>query len=448
MPDPNPLFEQLEVAGLLGRDGVQSNRVRAASKEDLFELAEQSQLVTSADFLQPAQTVFEHSASVSLGGGRQPCADLKCRMKRVQELARFAALYSDRVYIRNPLMDHIVTHRHRRGMEDADVRRHFHDDLIILNELRPLIEAGRVVPITPPGNRCPHCLWERDLASEESARLTPEYDRLKEEFFERTTVTVERARRGYKFRLHGPRELMDHAVSFRRDILPRELASPAVRSQLRSGKVIKVGRAAKRGLEFDVRLANKLFQNIIFELVIAQTLNTSYLTEHPLHIEILRRITGDDTVAERNRLIEKYLTVLVPFAGDVPIGQLLKVRDREEGSFAQFRQQLNIAIDDARKEGSLTEARARQIYSDVLAPALTAMDRKVTLASRGLVLNGVNQSIAWIGAISFGVYVGFLPAGLVPLAAALGLTPVLQSATKHVLDKTRADTVTHSEPLY
>ena len=124
--------------------------------------------------------------------------------------------------------------------------------------------------------------------------------------------------------------------------------------------------------------------------------------------------------------MQKHLTSLVPFLGDVPPASVLKLRQREEESFLTYRQALNKAIDDVRAQRSdFSEREARSIYSDVVAPELARLDRAVKTARREILKDAGRSIVSWSAAISFGMYAGLLPEQLLLAAKALGLTKAL-----------------------
>ena len=212
----------MENAGFLRGNAIVDRRVNTAPLKDLLLIAEQSLELTSAAREQPADSIFTHSATESLSGGPHPCASIHCRHRHVEELARFAALYSDRVYIRNNLMGYFA-HRDQHSRSTETLRAEIRDDFAILAELRPLIDAGRGVPITPPGDRCPRCLRERGVESEERARMRPALLALEKRFRDGLTITVRRLQHQYQFTLEGPPELLEHTIYRNVDVLPSAL---------------------------------------------------------------------------------------------------------------------------------------------------------------------------------------------------------------------------------
>src|SRR5439155_5879370 len=152
----------------------------------------------------------------------------------------------------------------------------------------------------------------------------------------------------------------------------------------------------------------------------------SYLSDTKLPIEVLSAISGDADLPRRNSLVQKYLTSIVPFLGQVSATSVLKLRRREEESFLTYRQALNKAIDHViAQRSSFSERDARSIYSDVVAPELARLDRAIQSARRGILKDAGRSIAGWAAAISFGIYAGFVPDQLLLAAKALGLTKVL-----------------------
>ena len=148
MADITSLFELLENAGLISGSGIDQRRARRLSAGQLSDIGAQAAVLTRAEGLTDEVGNMTHSATLSLGGGTEPCASVSCRLRHVDQLAQFAAFYSDRVYIHNFLSNH--EHPPHSGyLPSLEERRHtLLDDLEVLSHLRPLIEAGLIVPVT------------------------------------------------------------------------------------------------------------------------------------------------------------------------------------------------------------------------------------------------------------------------------------------------------------
>ena len=78
----------------------------------------------------------------------------------------------------------------------------------------------------------------------------------------------------------------------------------------------------------------------------------------------------------------------------------------------------------------MTRKNATALYSDVIEPELARLGKKVKAAKKELVSKAINGTIATMGALAFGLWLGFLntPAGA--LAGALGLAKVKRDIEK------------------
>jgi hypothetical protein len=104
---------------------------------------------------------------------------------------------------------------------------------------------------------------------------------------------------------------------------------------------------------------------------------------------------------------------------------LIKIRKREEEAFIKYRQALNEAIDTYKSiSSSFSERDARALYSDVIAPGLANLNQSVQVAKRDLVKRAYRSVVAVVGAISFGLYTGFIPTELAEMAKVIGFTKI------------------------
>jgi len=226
----------------------------------------------------------------------------------------------------------------------------------------------------------------------------------------------------------APEELLEHGGAFvSYDVPPEPLdGMPQILKRARDGETVRLSREVRLKLKEHEDFAGTICGSVEFEMAVSTILRTSYLSETELPIKILSAVSGDHDLARRNSLVQKHLTSIVPFIGDVSPAAVVQLRRREEESFLTYRQALNRAIDDVRAQRSnLRESDARAIYLDVIAPGLARLDRAVRTARRDL-LKDLGRSItAWAGAITFGMYSGLLPDQLLGAAKVLGLTKIL-----------------------
>src|SRR5215216_4019528 len=146
----NTLFEILQTNDLVSRTDVNTSAVESLSKAQIIEISEALVEASQPQELQRKASIFTHSASLSLGGGREGCANIEHRAEKLSHLARFAIMYSDRVYIDNFFADY----EHYAQNENYNMNRVFYEDVRLLTLIRPLLEKKSIVLFTPPRNLC------------------------------------------------------------------------------------------------------------------------------------------------------------------------------------------------------------------------------------------------------------------------------------------------------
>jgi len=428
MAEPSSLLELLENTGLVHGSRIDERRALRLSAGHLSDLGAQAAAVTRPEDLRLEPGSLTHSATLSLGGGTEPCANLECRLRHIDQLIPFAAFYSDRVYIHNFLSNH--EHEPHSGYVPSLAERRYTllDDLQIIQRIRPLIEAGLIIPVTSTGEVCNQCIALGAFGGDADKRFARERRRLARRFFAEMSVAVEYRDGEWDIHCDAPEDLLEHGGMIISHGEPPEAirTMPRILERALNGEHVELSRGVRRQLRQHDDAASDVFGSVVFEMAVSQVLGTSYLSDTRLPIDVLSAISGDADLARRNSLVQKHLTSLVPFLGDVSPESVIKLRQRENESFLTYRQALNRAIDDVRAQrADFTERDARAIYSDVMAPELARLDRAVKTARRDVVKDTARSVGGWSAAISFGMYTGLLPAQLLLAAKALGLTKVL-----------------------
>jgi hypothetical protein len=336
MSDPNFLFELLQNADYIRNNTVNMEKIQAASITDIIDLGAESAQLTSAAQVPHEKRAFAHSASLSLGGGRQPCSEISCRSKRAEELSQFAALYSDKVYIHNFLSD---LARHPEAAHEVAISRMrivLAEHLEILLKLRPLIEANLIVPLTAPKVWCTHCFRARvnaitDFDPGMMAGLASAGEYLLKRFLSETKVTIKKQGKNYVYEIRAPEDLLEHG--FKAKVfaeMPKALENlPEVRALLARGRAAPLSSRQMEKIAVHKTETSNILTNVLFELTVSQSFGTSFLTERPIHVKILQAVASDDQQQRRNDLIKRYLTTLVPFLEGLTPKQLLTFESKK-----------------------------------------------------------------------------------------------------------------------
>jgi len=429
------LFEQLENTGLLRGSEPCITKLEKMSKKELLDLLAQSVELTYPQEQSPVVSIFSQSASLSLSGDRTPCHYIGCRLNRIRNLAQYAVLYADKIYAYNILSYHLA--RHDIPSEE-ELKADVFDDLIILGYLRPLIEAKKIVLITPPQEFCPRCFGYHFAEKSFRKKADALYEWLRQKFLSETQVELEKLGPDYGYLISGPDSLVGHGKNVRVVTeLPETLNKKSrIMAKVNQGEVIKLSRTVlERSVKLHNEYAAEVLQNVFFELACAQCFNTGFLTERALHVEALNYLSMDSDLIERNRIIQKYLTLLVPFIQSARMEDLIKLREKEPESFIIFRESFTKALSEYRSgiTRPFGPEDARQLYGDIIEPSLSKLDQTLKSSTKKLLKGTAAKVIAWGGAISFGFYAGFVPENLVEAATALGLTHVLAELGSNLL---------------
>ena len=429
------LFEALDNAGLTRPTEPARRKVADLPPKQLFGLLEQIAEVTSVANDERDPGMLAHAATLSLSGGPRPCARMRCRTAAVDRLARVAALYSDRVYVFNPLPAYLSHPPRARDIERFLAA--IQEDISILQQLRPLAASGHVRIVAPPMTHCPHCLAVRVFGEGADARFSRLRTDLKRRFLRDLPVELRYSRGKYTVHFGSAPGLSEHprVLEYRR--VPKKLAGfTRLVAKARAEGCAPLALNHRKALDLHSRVEDEVFHDLVFEMSLSQALDTSFLADSDLHVEALTALSGDEKLARTNRAVMTHLTAVLPFAGDVPISDLLTLRRREGEAFDRFRAALAKTVEAVTTESpALTHTQAKHIFHDVLRPGLAALDLRVEKAKQDLVAAPLHDAAGWTAALGFGMYVGLLPTGMTEAAVALGLAASVAKAVTRGLDR-------------
>ena len=442
------ILDELDLSQVTTPAGLSSR-----SSIELLDIAASLAAATVVERPVHDPSLYAQWSSLSLAGAPQPCSGAKCRVGRVSRLTHYAALYSDRVYVSNLFGRHLVHQDTNRlsGEIDERFRSSFAVDIAIARMLRPLVERGLIAFVTTPAVLCSECVATAAYGEGANKRLTVQLAQLSRRFFKMISASIRKREHHYLLTLRGPEGILEHGVLTKRlpalpDVLRR---MPRLAARIERGEDVELSGAARRQLQVHQSFVNDLKWEALTELAVSEVLDVPLVTENWAHVEMLGAVAGDADIERRNAIVERHLTAFVPFIEELSPSDLLKLRDREAEALVAFRSALNQAIDAVRGESySLSDRQARAVYSDVLEPKLRMLDQRVRQAKHDLVRNVRDTTVAWAGAITFGMHTGLVPAELTAAATALGVTGVIASAARNVLSDARSTDCIRGEPLY
>ena len=414
------LISLLRSKDLVTPAGVNARTLSSYNLSELVDLATEVENIIKEGHKPIKTPLFSHSASLGLGGSATECRSVMCRLERINRLARFALMYSDKVVISSFFAEY-------KDISDKDTLnqalQYFYEDLIVLFEIKGVISSGLIQFFSPETNICFTCQAKRFLGSEAGLKFDSSYDSLQNEFLENMRVKCQKVHDEYDFICNGPHPYFDHGVVWKQDSLHPEIHNrPRILKSIETGKSVNISKTLTKKLEIHKNYAHQVATNAIYGLSTSKCLHTNFLTENELHLNLLNRLQPNLDIVNKNKIAADHLTSIVPFVEDVDINNLIKLRKRENDSFLVYRQALNQAINEfVEKSGQFTESDAKSLYSDVISPTLASLDKKVKKAKRDLISKPVRALTGVVGAISFGLLTGIIPPDISAIASAIGL---------------------------
>jgi hypothetical protein len=231
---------------------------------------------------------FTFVGNASLADDSVPCANPPCRMRTVDSMARFAALYADKVFLPDAFKDlHsfiesgrcVQTEYLEKACLELAVRVH------VLYYIRPLVEDGIVQFIkTIHRTLCASCYEKAigEVGSEYLKKLSAAKRLLNKRYCEEIDYVVTRIDDSMTLTQTGPEDLVPHGQSFRLlDKVPNSLVgkSASVPFKLTKAQVKTYG-LVNIGYIID-DLLRQNYYSIMF--------GTNYLTQREIDVDIMNR---------------------------------------------------------------------------------------------------------------------------------------------------------------
>lgn len=415
------ILKVLKKYDLLGKKGPQVSKIDRLSLSKMVDIATEVENTLKDEQAPVDNPIFSHSASRYLGGDSSECEDPDCRILRINKLARFAVMYSDKVYI-NSFFSRFKELNSKDNL--TRYKENLHNDLVVINEIQPLLQKGFVSLFAPDTYTCFACQAKQFLGEGAGKKFNTQYRKLRKTQLEGLKVTCEKIGTEYFYEFGDSMQYFGHAVSRVEDVEDNLvfIHKPRILARLKKGEKITLSKRLLKELGFPEAGAHMIADNAMSGLATSKCLNTAFLTTNNLHVVFLNSLHEHPTVQQQNTIAAKYLTSIVPFIEDVKLADIIKVRNREEEAFINYRQALSSAIGEFVKPGErFTKRDALALHADVIAPSLASLDIKVKQAKRDLVSKPARSLAGVVGSISFGLLTGLMSPDIPAIAKTIGL---------------------------
>lgn len=362
---------------------------------DLF--SKLGSLITEYAKDRPEPSNFTFLANPDLSGHRAgSCINWNCRLNRVGYLSKFAALWTDKLYIHTYFGSDIGDVKISSKGDEYTIRYELVGDLKCILALKPLLNKGVVELVEPGFHFCENCAQKalkqigefetitRDYINELMAKY-PKYvsmeARLERRIIERGLCAVN---------VFAPEELYDHGGAVVSYHAPKWLLKKC-KEALKAGKRDKIPLTKKEVSETGIiqQHLKEAANSAIYNRLFAGKSNTTYLTDSDIEVAFLDKLVPEKTMREYNDILRSDFTYKIPIFENLPLEYILKIRSDDYESFLVYRDSLRYVVDEYIQKGKcITKVEAEQIHSDIIKPKLDILNNKMQnirrTAKRGL----------------------------------------------------------------
>ena len=341
-------------------------------REELEEALRSNVPVADIDE-QPPFSAFNFLASASFRG-ETGCIEWACRYRKAQILARYTALFCDRVVlpIRFTPDSHEPSQKQQRDVLATS--------LLLLSLFRPLIDYGLILPVPSEVHYCPvHYPDEvphaREIAAYRDMLVKNLYPKLK-------IVHIPRQANKLKLEVRGPEEYIEHGHMF--------YTLHEWPSNLMHLKIAKQPRELTPEEVRSTHLVEDLVREIAIDVAVQQAIGCrfgcSYLTSKDGEATFLASVNEENSVAARANFLCAELAHSVPLFLDVPIDRVMTIRKEDYEAFASYRVVLSKIVSEHVCTGKeLTAVEAKELYRDVLEPEVLSLQQQAANERRSAV---------------------------------------------------------------
>ena len=330
---------------------------------------------------------FNFSSSITLSGGEYPCASPSCRIERVNDLAKFSAIYSSSTTIHNPFdfIYYVISpEQHPINVSDEEIRRETFIAFMIAQEFKPLIEA-RVLNFSRTLYLiCKECKIKRD---NETKSIKKKLDQIaKKNLFPllKDRVALELKQKDKYFHLSGIDELIGEDLYFHYLKFPEFLIGT-------NGKKITDIHQLKNSNP----LVKQLFDNAIESLMVQKISDLEKITKTYLTNSLFEKILLEEMGKKSEDKVLNFFLEDVPVIQTIPYERVLEMRQKHSDEFSSFQDEVSIVMDKAKSFETQTEF--NEYVKDKLQSQLNDIKKIQEKQRKKNLLKGVLQG-AFLGA--------------------------------------------------
>jgi hypothetical protein len=299
--------------------------------EEIIEFAAECLAITNTARDDLAPSLFNFSASITLSGGNFPCESVDCRIKNIENIAKFSAAYSDSTTIHNPydfIYYYIEEDKKLTESSEDKIREYTFIAVVASLQLRALIESGIIRFSKTLYTLCePHKKEHDEETDKIHARLMLISER---KVFPKIQKQVKLKYESQSIHLDGIEDLIGETVYLQYKVFPRFMTN-------KKGKKITNIQEMKFSNPMIQNVINKAINSLMMQKVSSlQKISKTYITSNSIERMLLENV--DEKSDER---AIKLLLNGLPVINTNSFGKILSVREKNKNEFKAFQNKIS-----------------------------------------------------------------------------------------------------------
>lgn len=386
------------------------------------------QLIKTDYYAKPS--FFNFYPNSSLSGKPYPCSHFACRLNNIDALARFSALYADKVLISSPIDKQFERLTKNEKIDRIDLA----ISICILLRLKPLVLQGIVGFTSSYVCLCKDCLSKlikKEIELDKRLKQISKY--MVDDLVKTMHCTLTRDERGIayfavkgleKYGFHEQTDLLLHEESdYIKELLSK---SPLENIEISPDMIKELGLAECLLLPS----IEDIFQGqIIMELV-----DSSYLTTRVSDVEILKSLDADTGVtinSIQSKIISEALFHQIPIIGEASIESIIALRKTDEDAFVVYRDSINNILKDI---SNIDQKSILDLQRDIIQPEIHKMKQTIKNNKKALIKTAARDAVLSSVGISIGIFSGLLPLDYSAVLGVMGGIPAVGKVVSNLFN--------------
>jgi hypothetical protein len=349
---------------------------------------------------------FKFVASGSMRA-ESSCTEPMCRYRKLDFLARYAALYATSVVlpIGLPLPE--------EGDEFSYIKPRLQQALFTLLTCRVVINSERFIPTIM--RTAHHCEHELEFVAQTRELISDYMEFAVEEFAKDFNVRYQRPDKSPSglpsIYIEGPDTFLEHGEIVFRQLDGKEPKLSTRRKFDANGMTQIKG---KQKVPFLWPIFQEIGKNSSFYLAYKMHDDVRLLTDLPGEAIFLRDL-GEDSDFVSSTAGLQALAHSLPLLTDLPIEAVLRIRDEERESFEAYRVTIREMSRSVISRG-MSKEEGSDYFADQIAPSLKNLKREIALEKKRQAIRTTIGLASLAAGVGIGAFAGLPPLASIPIA--------------------------------